>query len=112
MGFKKEREITMEDNEDRELTREEIVAKKANKQSNRDMKFSTDMKVRTKKIITRVFVESLKYIEIKFGTDFDGYEEIRSAILRIGNDAIRDMHTEIDNYKIERLPEIILGKGK
>lgn len=66
--------------------------------------------------IKKVFIGSLKCIEIKFGTNFDGFEQIRKEILRLGNDAIRDLHNSIDSsFNIEQVPDVLtvrfLSKG-
>lgn len=41
--------------------------------------------------IKHVFKTCLKGIEIRFGDQFDGYEQLRSEILRVGNNAIREL---------------------
>lgn len=67
--------------------------------------------------IKSTYVGALKCIEIKFGTNFEGYEQIRREILRIGNDAIRDISSTIDSsFNIEQIPEVLtikfIDKGK
>ena len=46
--------------------------------------------------IKHVFKTALRCIEIKFGNEFDGYEQMRSEILRAGNNAIRELR-EVTN---------------
>jgi hypothetical protein len=41
--------------------------------------------------IKHVFKTALRCIEIKFGTQFDGYDQMRREILRVGNNAIREL---------------------
>lgn len=47
--------------------------------------------------VKKVFVSALRCVEIKFGHEFDGYDDLRKEILRIGNDAIREILTSLDN---------------
>lgn len=75
------------------------------------LKSSNELKTIINKEIKKVFVECLKCIEIKFGDKFDGYDQIRKTILRIGNDSIRDLSEKIDkSYNIERIPDIFTIK--
>lgn len=61
------------------------------------------------KRIKKVFVTALKCVEIKFGKEFPGYEELRAEILREGNDAIRDLRELINRaYNIEEVPQEVL----
>lgn len=53
--------------------------------------------------VKHVFKTSLKCIEIKFGNEFEGYDQMRSEILRVGNNAIRELK-ELINEKFD-LPE-------
>jgi len=41
--------------------------------------------------IKHVFKTALRCLEIKFGTGFEGYEQMRAEILRVGNNAIREL---------------------
>jgi hypothetical protein len=56
-----------------------------------------------------IFVGSLNEIESRLGNDFPGYEELRSAILRIGNDALRDMHLSMSAVNVEYIPDKIVA---
>ena len=54
---------------------------------------------------------------MRFGRNFEGFESIRSEILRIGNEAIRQSEVVIDNgYNVEIVPEVLTinfsGSGK
>lgn len=65
------------------------------------------------KQITRVFVTALECLEIKFGREFDGYDEIRSKILRTGNDAKRYLEELIDaKYNIEKVPDMTIVSAR
>ena len=64
------------------------------------------LKQRTKKNITGLFKLCLDMAELKFGDDFEGYEEFRSKILRVGNDAIREFEESLDNnFNVEFVPD-------
>lgn len=66
---------------------------------------SHDLKQELEAMMKRVFVTALESIEIRFGRNFEGYDELRSKVLRTGNDAIRKMHDNIDsNYNIQKVP--------
>ncbi len=41
--------------------------------------------------IKHVFKTALRCVEIKFGDQFEGYDMLRSEILRTGNNAIREL---------------------
>jgi len=59
------------------------------------------------KKIRKVFVNSLRIIEMKWGKSFDGYEEIRAEILRNGNDAVRDVRKLIaDKFNVEEISDV------
>ena len=62
--------------------------------------------------IKSVFVGALREVETRLGTNFPSYAELRGAILRMGNDAIRDMHLAIDTVNVEYIPEQIVTKDK
>jgi len=63
--------------------------------------------------IKNVFGTSLRTIEIAFGTDFDEYEKIRSEILRVGNNAIREIKELINaEFGIEEEPEEVKVRFK
>ena len=58
------------------------------------------------KAIKGVFTSCLEAIEIRFGDDFEGYKNLRARILRVGNDAIRDIQDSVDiKYTVERQSE-------
>lgn len=62
--------------------------------------------------IKSVFVGALREVETHLGKGFPAYNDLRGAILRIGNDAIRDMHLAIDTVNVEYIPEQIITKDK
>jgi hypothetical protein len=67
------------------------------------------LKDQISKKIKTVFKTCLDRIELVFGTDFEEHEILRKQILRAGNDAIRDLHEQIDRaYKIEKLPVTVV----
>lgn len=67
------------------------------------------LKDQISKKVKGVFKTCLDRIELVFGTEFDEYEILRKQILRAGNDAIRDLHEQIDRaYKIEKLPVTVV----
>ena len=66
------------------------------------------LKVEVEKKIKEVFTSALEAVEIRFGSQFDGFENLRARILRVGNDAIRTLHESIENkYLIARQSESI-----
>ncbi|MHA2111273.1 MAG: hypothetical protein ACXADW_11470 [Candidatus Hodarchaeales archaeon] len=79
------------------------------KKDSRSCLFEARLCSNIEKRIKKVFVTALKCIEIKFGKEFPGYEELRSEILREGNDAIRDLKELISKgYNIEEIPNEVL----
>ena len=57
--------------------------------------------------IKDLFKSTLDMIELKFGKDFNGYADLRSKILRTGNNAIRQLEGLVDDrFNIEMIPEI------
>ncbi len=61
--------------------------------------------------IKNVFFTSLRTIELAFGTDFDEYEKMRSEILRVGNNSIREIKELINaEFGIEEAPEQVKVK--
>ena len=64
------------------------------------------------KDIKSVFVGALREIETHLGKGFSAYNDLRGAILRIGNDAVRDMHMAVDTVNVEYIPEQIITKDK
>ncbi len=73
------------------------------------------LKIDIEKSIKEVFISALEAVEIRFGSDFEGYQNIRAKILRVGNDAIRNLEELVDSkYSIERKSESIefkINKG-
>jgi len=59
------------------------------------------------KDIKGVFVGALRAIETRLGNGFPQFEGLRSEILGIGNDAIRDMHSALDTVNVEYVPETV-----
>lgn len=62
--------------------------------------------------IKSVFVGALREVETHLGKGFPAYNNLRGAILRIGNDAIRDMHLAIDTVNVEYIPEQMITRDK
>jgi hypothetical protein len=66
------------------------------------------LKAQMAKQIKNVFITALRCIEMRFGRNFEGFESIRSEILRAGNEAIRQVEVVIDNgYNVEIVPEVL-----
>lgn len=65
---------------------------------------SLALKEALRKRVKFVFVNALELMEIKFGKNFDGYDELRAKILRVGNDAIRTIELTVDGYNVEKVP--------
>lgn len=62
-----------------------------------------------KRQVSKVFATALECIEIRFGRDFQGYEEIRSKILTSGNDAVRHLERRIcDDYNVQKIPNLTI----
>lgn len=71
------------------------------------------LKAEVTKEIKTVFKAALNCLEIRFGTDFEGYEATRAQILRAGNDAIRNVSRIIDDkFIIERVREVFTVRFK
>ncbi len=69
---------------------------------------SISLKGKVNLAIKKVFVNALRCIEIRFGTDFEGFESMRKEILRCGNDSIRYINEIIDNeYNVESIPSLL-----
>ena len=67
-----------------------------------------ELKTITNKLIKSVFVGALKSIELKFGKEFNGHDQIKSEIFRIGNNAIRDFDQLVTNYfNVEQIPAVL-----
>ena len=63
--------------------------------------------------IKSVFVGALRTIETHLGKGFPAFDSIRSEILGIGNDAVRDMHSAVDSVNVEYIPEVMeFGNNK
>ena len=55
--------------------------------------------------VTDMFEKILDYTEVAV-PDFNQYKKLRSKILRIGNNCIRDLHKEINNrYEVKYQPQ-------
>lgn len=55
--------------------------------------------------IKRTFVEALNAIEIEFtDKETERFKRVRSKILSVGNDQIRNMETELERYNVEFIP--------
>lgn len=55
--------------------------------------------------IKRTFVEALSAIESELGpSEEERFRRIRSKILSVGNDQIRNMEVELERYNIEFIP--------
>ncbi len=57
--------------------------------------------------ITKVFSTCLEAIEIRFGDEFDGYRHLRSKILRVGNDAKRELREALKDFEIRKVKEVV-----
>jgi hypothetical protein len=57
--------------------------------------------------IKAVFVGSLRAVETRLGDDFPQYSGLRAEILRIGNDAVREMHKYLNKFNVEMIPEVV-----
>jgi len=72
---------------------------------------SNNLKEFTEKKIKKVYVGALRCIEIRFGDSFDGYEQLRREILRIGNDAIREFAQTLESsFNVEQIPNVLTFK--
>ncbi len=59
-----------------------------------------------RKAISEVFKTALQCIEIKFGKDFEGYDELRKRILDVGNENIRKLERIItEDFNTNKLPD-------
>jgi hypothetical protein len=58
--------------------------------------------------IKKLFVGALRSVETRLGTGFEGFEGLRSEILRMGNDCIRNMHRYMDSVNVEFVPRTII----
>jgi len=55
--------------------------------------------------IKRTFVEALNAVEAELAPEErERFKRIRSKILSVGNDQIRNMETELERYNIEFIP--------
>lgn len=90
-----------------------MLSKIIKKEDGYSVKSKSMLKSELHKIIKDVFIRSLRCIEIRFGRDFEGFDSLRSEILRTGNDAVRKMETLIEEgYNIESLPDLLVIKCK
>jgi len=60
------------------------------------------LKEKVKKSITKVFDEGLTLLELN--TDEDKFKKLRSRLLRVGNDQIRFMMSELNKYIVTYKP--------
>jgi len=65
---------------------------------------AASLKESLNKRVKFVFVTALECIEMRFGKAFDGYDELRAKILRVGNDAVRAIEEMVDGCNIEKVP--------
>lgn len=91
--------------------------KTSKKTDNISIKAANLLKAQVAKEIKNVFITALRCIEMRFGRNFEGFESIRSEILRAGNEAIRQSEIVIDNgYNVEIVPQVLTinfsGSGK
>jgi hypothetical protein len=54
--------------------------------------------------ITGLFEQALDYAQVACSTQ-DTYKVLRSKILRVGNNAIRNMKKKLQHYDIEYIPQ-------
>lgn len=60
-----------------------------------------------------IYKAMLDYAELTWGRDAEGFDTLRSKVLGVGNDKIRQMEDEIDEfYNIEFIPQTITMKVK
>jgi hypothetical protein len=59
------------------------------------------------KSLKGVFTGALRAVETRLGKEFPQYSELRSEILRIGNDAIREMNKCVHHFNIEMIPDTL-----
>jgi len=85
---------------------------KINKIVKRTDSYSLTSEARLKEIIEanikKVYVGALKCIEMRFGDDFEGFDQIRREILRNGNDAVRNISDLISSrFNVEIVPDVV-----
>ena len=69
------------------------------------------LKRQMNKHIKDLFKTTLDMIELKFGKEFDGYTDMRSKILRTGNNAIRELESLLESrFNVEMIPDILTVK--
>lgn len=66
--------------------------------------------------ITRLFEQALDYAQVACPTQ-DTYKVLRSKILRVGNNCIRNLKKKVQHYEIEYVPQTeeiieVTPKGK
>lgn len=54
--------------------------------------------------VTRLFEQALDYAQVACPTQ-DTYKVLRSKILRVGNNCIRNMKKKVQHYDIEFIPQ-------
>lgn len=55
--------------------------------------------------VTRLFEQALDYAQVACPTQ-DTYKVLRSKILRVGNNCIRNLKKKVQHYEIEYVPQI------
>lgn len=69
---------------------------------------ASSLKEGVNKRVKFLFVTALELIEVRFGKSFEGYDELRAKILRVGNDVLRSIEEMVDSYNVEKVPEQIV----
>lgn len=77
-----------------------------NKQDNYSIGSRAKLKAAMRHKIKRTFVGCLEYLEeeLELPRDEEVFKKLRSKILSLGNDQIRNMEAEVDKYNIEFIP--------
>jgi len=73
-----------------------------------DIKSNDWLRTQLVERIKKVFVGALGAIETRLGTGFESFELLRSDILRLGNDCIREMHKLLDRVNVEVIPRTLI----
>jgi len=72
-------------------------------------KSANDLQREVDRRVKKVYVTALECIEMRFGKEFAGYMEMRSKILRCGNDATREIGEIIGEvYNVEKIPTLTI----
>ena len=63
------------------------------------------------KLMKSIFVGALRTFEMKFGKDFEGHDQVKSEVFRLGNDAVREFERILDDFfNIEEVPNVLTTK--